>query len=84
MQKNFIIYFDNSHSQTTITIADLQNVLIALNQKTLSNKQTTVNYLFFRLGDYVAAFWIDDNDKHDWCLAKVVETCNSDTVLLSY
>ena len=82
--KNLINYFDNSHSQTTITIADLQNVLVALNQESLSNKQTAVNSPCFRLGDYVAAFWINDNDKYEWFLANVVETCNSDTVLLSY
>ena len=84
MQKIIIIYFENSHSQTTFTIADLQNVLLALGQETLSNKQTSVNYPFFRLGDYIAALWIDDNDKHEWCLANVVETCNRDTILLSY
>ena len=77
--KNLNIYLENSHSQTTITIADLQNVLLNVNQE-----QTTVNTPYFRLGDYVAAFWIDDNDKHEWFLANVVETCNSDTVLLSY
>ena len=82
--KNLITYFDNSHSQTTVTIADLQNVLLALNQETLSNKQTTVNYPCFRFGDYVAAFWIDDNDEHEWYLANFVETCSTDTDILSY
>ena len=82
--KNLITYFDNSHSQTSITITDLQNVLSALNQETISNKQTTVNSPCFRSGDYVAAFWIDANGKHEWFLANVVETCNNDTVLLSY
>lgn len=48
------------------------------------NDEKTVNSPCFRLGDYVAALWIDDNDKHEWFLANVVETCNSDTVLLSY
>ena len=81
-KKNLITYFDDFHSQTTITIADLQKVLLVLNQNTLSNKQN--NCEFSRLGDYVAAFWIDDNYKHEWFLANVVETCNSDTVLLSY
>ena len=38
----------------------------------------------FRLGDYVVAFWIDDNDKYEWFLANVVEICNNDAVLLSY
>ena len=51
--KNLSTYFDNPHSQTAITVADLQNVLLALNQETLSNKQTTVNSPCFRLGDYV-------------------------------
>ena len=68
----------------TITIADLQNVLLALNQEILSHKQTTVNSPCFGLGVYVASFWIDDNDKHKWFLANVVEICNSDSVLLLY
>ena len=70
--------------KNTITFADLQNILLALNQERLSNQQTTVSYTCFRLRVYVASFWIDDNDKHKWFLANVVETCNSDTVLLSY
>ena len=61
---NLITYFNNSHSHTNITIADHQNVLLALSQETLSNKQTTVNSPCFRLADYVGAFWIDDNDKY--------------------
>ena len=81
--KNLITYFDNSYSLTTITIADNHNDLLALNQETLSNNQTTMNSPCFRLDDYVAAFWSDDNEKHEWFLANVVETCKSDTVLLS-
>ena len=36
------------------------------------------------LSDYFAELQIDDNDKHEWYLANVVETCNCDTVLLLY
>ena len=81
--KNLITYFDNSYSLTTITIADYHKYLLALNQETLSNNQTTGNSTWFSLGNNIATFWIDDNDKHEWFLANVVEICNSDTVLLS-
>ena len=67
--KNLITYFEISHSQITITIAELHNVLLALHQEKFCNKQTTVNYPCFNLGDYVAAFWIDGNGKHEWFLA---------------
>ena len=82
--KNLISYLDNSHSQTSITITDLQNVLTTLNQEQLSKKQTNLNSTSFRPGDYVAAFWIDGSGKYEWHLANVVEICSNDTFLLSY
>ena len=56
--KNLISYLDNSHSQTSITITDLQKVLSALDHEALSKKQTHFNSNIFRPGDYVTAFWI--------------------------
>ena len=82
--KNLISYLDNSYSQTSITITDLQKVLTALNQEQLPEKQTNLNLMYFRPGDYVAAFWIDSSGKYKWHLANVVEICINDTFLLSY
>ena len=79
---NLISYLDNSYSQTSITITDLQKVLTALNQEQLPEKQTNLNLMCFRPGDYVAAFWIDSSGKYKWHLANVVEICSNDTFLL--
>ena len=62
--RNLITYFDNFHSQKSITITNLQNVLSALNQKTVSKNQTTLDSWCFRSGDYFAAFWVDGNIKY--------------------
>ena len=83
-EKNLISYWGNSHSQTSITITDLEQVLSALDHEVLSKKQTNLNSKCFRTGDYVAAFWVDCSSKYEWFLANVVETCSNDTFLLSY
>ena len=53
--RNLITHFDNSNPQTPIIITDLQNILSALNQETVSKNQTTLDFRCFRSGDYVAA-----------------------------
>ena len=82
--KNLTLYWDNSRSQTSITITELQQVLSALDHEIFSKEQTNFNFKCFRTGDYVAAFWVDSSSKYEWFLVNVVETCSNETFLLSY
>ena len=41
--KNIISYLDNSHSQTSITITDLQKVLTALNKNSCLKSKKNMN-----------------------------------------
>jgi len=85
--RNLVTFFDHSlsNSQTSITISGLQSVLLAFNQDTVSEEQTTSVSQCFRSGDYVATFWIDGNGKYEWFLGRLfVGACNDVSVLLSY
>ena len=82
--RNLITYSDNFHSEKSITITDLQNVLLALNKVTVFKYQTILDSPCFRSDNYVAAFWIDGNGKYECFLVNVIESCNNHSVLLSY
>ena len=88
--ENLAYYLDSSKSATNLTINDLNNVLHALTESenqepaTSSSIEAVSEEPTYRIGEHVAAFWVNDFGVREWFLGIIENIISSKTLSVSY